>query len=91
MSTAISHARFESRGRREAQATELLGVSVRGVPKASLAVVAVYLALAIDESVGFEGARERLWHEWTLLHEQGILEIAPPKPGGGRIHRGEAP
>jgi hypothetical protein len=72
-------ARFESRGRRERVASQLLGMDVRHVPKSTLAVVAVYLALALDESRGFDGARERLWQEWELLYQQGIIEAPKPR------------
>lgn len=70
--------RLDTRIRRQGQASKLLGVDVREIPKASLAVVAAYLALALDESLGFDGARERFWQEWDTLHGQGIIETAAP-------------
>jgi hypothetical protein len=70
--------RFTTHWRRQREASDLLGVDVRRVPKSALAVVAFYLALAIDESAGTDGARERLWQEWDILRQQGI--IAAPRP-----------
>jgi len=81
---AANRSRFLTKGRREAEAGELLGVHLARIPKSALAVVAYYLALAIDEGAGEKGARDRFWHEWEVLHAQGIVEQAPPKRPGVR-------
>lgn len=75
------HRRFLARGRNQAQASDLLGLDVKRVPKAALAVVAVYLAAALTESADdFDAARARLWSEWETLRAQGIITAPKPRP-----------
>lgn len=48
-------------------------------PKATLFVIAHYLALAIDESQGFDRAFNRMREEWECLYGNGIVPQKPPR------------
>jgi hypothetical protein len=69
---------LDTRARREAAASELLGMDVRDIPKAPLAVVAIYLALTLDGEERFSSARARLAREWDTLYRQNIIETPCP-------------